>query len=123
MQLLQPITFSSAVASARDDLIEISKLVGEYLKGDSANEFMAACDNLDYNKANELLDKTVEKMTGETSFLFAISNFLSKIAKSLTGALNGLAEKTRAAFSESDKVKVIASHYDELMKIVDNSLK
>ena len=117
MQLLSPITFSSSVAAAKSNLENISKIVGKYFGEKYKDEFINACYKFDYDKVNDLLDKTVNKMTGENSVSTSLTLFALKLARYLP-ILN---KEIDIALSESDKVKVIASH-KELKEIIKQSI-
>ena len=118
MQLLSPITFASSVASARNILVKISKMVGKYIGESSTSEFVESCDKLDYNKVNKLLDKTVEKLSGQSS----VSSALTLFAYKLKDFAPNLEKEMEKAKSESDKVKVIAAH-KELRENLKKSLQ
>ena len=60
MELLQPTSFASAVASSREQLKNISIIVSKYCGQAKADSFLAACDNLDFTTANIIHDNTIK---------------------------------------------------------------
>ena len=64
MELLQPTSFASAVASSKEQLKAISNIVSKYCGQAQADGFLKACDALDFTTANTILDDTVKELTG-----------------------------------------------------------
>ena len=93
-------------------------MVGKYIGESSTSEFVESCDKLDYNKVNKLLDKTVEKLSGQSS----VSSALTLFAYKLKDFAPNLEKEMEKAKSESDKVKVIAAH-KELRENLKKSLQ
>ncbi len=113
-ELIDSLTFSSSIGVAKEDYVKIAEIIQNYIGEKSKAEFMKACEEADYNKANDLLDKTVEKMTGINNVSVALKDFADKFNKHI----DGLYEEMEDSHSERDKVKIIASHYSEILKII-----
>jgi hypothetical protein len=111
---------------ARKELYQISTIIGHYLGDDKKEEFLAACDNLDeksldksvtidldnldYNVLNDLLDKTVEVLTGFSNIHFAMSSFIDKFP-----TLKDKMEKELTQYhSEHEKTLVFDKYYHQL---------
>lgn len=115
MELIPSTTFASAVASSKESIKNISIIVSKYCGQEKANDFLNSCDNLDFSTANNILDDTVKKITGDDSVSRALSLFVDKFPK----LASELGEKLSLACSESDKVKAIESYREQIINIID----
>lgn len=119
MELLYPASFASSVVSSKDCLKRISIIVSRYCGEEAAKEFLDACDSLDHKKANDILDKTVEQLTGYDSVPMALNFFARKFPQLNPGLSDGIA----AAISEREKVNIIDAYQKEIMSIIDRSCR
>ncbi|MCI9435888.1 MAG: hypothetical protein HFH85_01740 [Lachnospiraceae bacterium] len=115
MELLQPTSFASAVASSREQLKNISIIVSKYCGQAKADSFLAACDNLDFTTANIILDNTMKELTGYDPVSIALNAFADKFPQ-LSPELRN---KVSSALSEPEKVKAIDSHRERIINIMD----
>ena len=115
MELIQPTSFASSVASSKKQLKNISDIVSKYLGKTKAENFLKACDELDFITANTILDDTVRKLTGYDSVHMALSIFANKFPQ----LSPELGNKVSEALSESSKINVIDSYYSKINKIID----
>ena len=115
MELIQPTSFASAVASSKKQLENISSIVSKYLGKTKAENFLKACNELDFTTANTILDDTVRELTGYGSVSMALSIFANKFPQ----LSPELGNKVSEALSESAKIKVIDSYYSKINKIID----
>ncbi|MBP7187890.1 MAG: hypothetical protein KBA55_14275 [Ruminococcus sp.] len=115
MELLQPTSFASAVASSKEQLKRISNIVSKYCGQAKAESFLQACDTLDFTTANTILDDTIRELTGYDSVSIALSAFADKFPQ----LSPELSNKVSGALSESDKVKAIDSYRSRIINIID----
>lgn len=115
MELLQPTSFASAVASSKEQLKAISNIVSKYCGQAQADGFLKACDALDFTTANTILDDTVKELTGHDSVSIALSAFADKFPQ----LSPDLGNKVSGALSEADKVKAIDSYRSRIINIID----
>ncbi len=115
MELLQPTSFASAVASSKKQLERISNIVSKYCGQAKAESFLQACDTLDFAAANTILDDTIRELTGYDSVSIALSAFTEKFPQ----LSPELGNKVSGALSESDKVKAIDSYRSRIINIID----
>lgn len=113
MELIHPASFASAVAAAWDDLEQIAEIVGRRCGKTSAQEFLTACKQLDCTRANQLLDQTVEALSGYSSVSTALVMFAEKFPE-----LNpGLSGNVSRAKTERDKVKALNSYLEDIKRL------
>lgn len=115
MELLQPTSFASAVASSKKQLINISKIVSKHCGQAKADRFLEACDTLDFTTANTILDDTVKELTNHDSVSIALSAFADRFPQ----LSPDLGNKVSGALSEADKVKAINSYKSRIINIID----
>lgn len=115
MELLQPTSFASAVASSKEQLKRISYIVSKYCGQVKADNFLKACDALDFATANTILDDTVKELTGYDSVSIALSAFADKFPQ----LSPDLGNKVSGALSEADKVKAINLYRSRIINIID----
>lgn len=113
--ILQSTNFASAVASSKNQFTKISNIVSKYCGQKKAEQFLKACDNLDFKVANMILDDAVKELTGYDSVVIALSVFADKFPQ-LGPALSN---EISSALSESDKVKVIDGYRLKIINIID----
>lgn len=118
MELLYPPSFASAVASSKESLKKISLIISKYCGQTQADNFLKACDNLDFSTANDILDETVKELTGFDSVSTALSIFADKFPH-LSPQLNN---KISSALSEQEKVKAIDKYAEQIIGIIDKNL-
>ena len=114
MELLQPTSFASAVASSKEQLKRISNIVSKYCGQTKAESFLQACNTLDFATANTILDDTIRELTGYDSVSIALSAFTEKFPQ----LSPKLGNKVSIALFESDKVKAIDSFRMEIINIM-----
>lgn len=121
MELLQPTSFASAVASSKEQLKVISSIVSKYCGQAQADDFLKACDALDFTTANTILDDTVKKITKEiTGYDYdSVSIALSAYVDRLPQLSPDLGNKVSGALSEADKVKAFDSYRSRIINIFD----
>lgn len=113
MELLNPSVFISINICCKDQLKNISKLIDKYTsKGD---DFLNACEIMDDNTANQLVEETIEKMTGYDSIFTALEMFADKFPQ-----IPGLNEAVSSSILETDKVLAIARYSDQISKVLNN---
>ena len=115
MELLQPTSFPSAVASSKEQLIKISKIVSKHCGQAKAESFLKACAAFDFTTANTILDDIVRELTGYDSVSIALSAFVDKFPQ----LSPDLGNKVSGALSEADKVKAIDSYRSRIINIID----
>lgn len=115
MELLQPTSFASAVASSKKQLERISNIVSKYCGQAKAESFLQACDSLDFATANTILDDTIRELTGYDSVSIALSAFTEKFPQ----LSPELGNKVSDALSEADKVKAIERFRMQIINIID----
>lgn len=115
MELLQPTSFASAVASSKKQLERISNIVSKYCGQAKAESFLQACDTLDFATANTILNDTIRELTGYDSVSIALSAFADKFPQ----LSPELGNKVSSAWSEAEKVKVIDSYRSRIINIID----
>lgn len=115
MELLESTSFASAVASSKEQLIKISNIVSRYCGQTKADNFITACDTLDFTTANTILDETVKEISGYDSVSIALSVFADKFPQ----LSPDLSNKVSSALSESDKVRAIDSYRLKIVNIID----
>lgn len=114
MQLLNPTSFASIVASSKGQLKNISDIISKYCGSTKAKEFMQAYQDIDFNTANSILDNTVKELTGFDGPI-AFSEFVDKFPQ-----LPELENELSKAHLESEKVKVIDRYREQIMKIIED---
>ena len=115
MELLPPAIFASSVASSKESLKKISGIILKYCGNDVAQKFQNACDSLDFDTANRILDETVEELTGIGSVSLALSSFVDKFPN-----LNPkLSDEVSSASSEAEKVKAIDRYFEDISNTID----
>ncbi len=117
MELINPITFASSVVSAMPVFENLADIVGKYCGEGLKTEFMVACKNIDFEKANTILDKTVKEITGYDNVSDALSLFADKF-----NGIEGLKGKMSECVSERDKVKAIVSYANKINDIIEKNL-
>lgn len=115
MELLPSGKFASIVMSSKKSLTNLSILIDKYCGSENAIKFANACDQLDFETANRILDDTVRELSGYSSVSIALSSFADKFPQ-LSPAL---ADDVSAALSESDKVKAINNYAQRISDIMD----
>jgi hypothetical protein len=115
MNLLQPTSFASAVASSKEQLKKVSAIISKYCGQAKADDFSEACKNIDFKKANTILDETFTELTGYDSVLIALNEFADKFPQ----LSPDLGNKVSGALSEVDKVKAINNYGTDIIKIID----
>ena len=115
MELLQPTSFASAVASSKEQLKAISNIVSKYCGKAKADSFLKACDSLDFKAANDILDDAVNELTGYDSVYRALSVFADKFPQ----LSPELGDRVASALSEADKVKAIEGFRTQIINIID----
>ena len=118
---LLPTSFASAVASSKDSIKNISKIISKYCGQEKAEFFLDSCNNLDFSTANNILEDTVKKITGYDSC--SISMALSLFAEKFPNISKELEEKMSSASFESDKIKVIESYRKQIINIIDGKIR
>lgn len=115
MELLPPAIFASSVASSKESLKRISNIISRYRGNDAAQKFQNACDTLDFDTANRILDETVKELTGIDSVSLALSDFADKFPN-----LNPkLSDDVYSASSEAEKVKAIDRYFESISDTID----
>ena len=114
MALLQPVSFVSAVASSPEQLKNVAAIVAKYGGEAQGASFLAACENHDYNAANDILEQTVKELTGYDSPLLALGAFADQFPQ-----LPGFRDKVANAFSEADRVKAIDDYRSQIIAIIE----
>lgn len=121
MELLHPACFASIVASSKPMLENISnKFIKKYLGESVSKQFIEACNDLDFNSANEILDKLVFELSGTSSNI--VSTCLSVLAHKFSDLIPALDDGMTKALLEEDKVKIIAKYSPQMLSIIDESL-
>lgn len=115
MNLLEATNFTSTVAAARESLENIAVFIEKYCNKEDAETFLSACDRNNFEMANKLLDKTIEKITGYDSVFTALSMFTEKFSHSIPQ----LEEQVSSALSEKDKIIVINRYASKMHNIMD----
>lgn len=114
MALLHPANFASVVASSKDSLKKISHIIAKYCGNDSAENFMNACQKLDFTIANRILEDTIKKISDYNSVLMALNTFADKFPQ-----ISSFSNQVSSALSESDKIKIIDSYSKQIINIID----
>lgn len=118
MELLHPACFAT---SSKPMLENISnKFIKKYLGVSTSKQFIEACDKLDFDLANEILDKLVFELSDTPSNI--VSTCLSVLAHKFSDLIPALDDGMRKASLESDKVKIIAKYSPQMLSIIDESL-
>ena len=121
MELLYPAHFASIVDSSKPILENISnKFIKKYLGESTSKQFIEACDKLDFNSANEILDKLVFKLSDTPSNIVSIC--LSVLAHKFSDLIPVLDDGMTKALSERDEVEIIAKYSPQMLSIIDESL-
>ena len=121
MELLHPACFASIVASSKPMLENISnKFIKKYLGESVSKQFIEACNDLDFNLANKILDKLVFELSDTSSNIVSIC--LSVLAHKFSDLIPALDDGMTKALSERDKVKIIAKYSPQMLSIIDESL-
>ena len=121
MELLHPACFASIVASSKPMLENISnKFIKKYLGESVSKQFIEACDKLDSDSANEILDKLVFELSDTSSNIVSIC--LSVLAHKFSDLIPALDDGMTKALSERDKVEIIAKYAPQMLSIIDESL-
>ena len=121
MQLLQPTCFASIVGSSKPMLENISnKFIKKYLGESTSKQFIEACNDSDFNSANEILDKLVFELSDTSSNIVSIC--LSVLAHKFSDLIPVLDDGMTKALSERDKVEIIAKYAPQMLSIIDESL-
>lgn len=115
MELLQPTSFASAVASSEEQLKKISNIVSKYCGQAKAERFLQACNTLDFTTANTILDDTVRELTGYDSVSIALIAFVDKFPQ----LSPELSDKVSTALFESDKIKAIDEYRSRIINIIN----
>lgn len=115
MELLYPTSFASAVASSKESLKRIAIIIAKYCGQAKADNFLNACDNLDFSTANTILDETVKELTGYNSVSIALNAFADKFPM----LSPELGNSVSVALLETDKVKAIENYRERILKIID----
>ena len=116
--LLPSVIFDAIVACSGDSLQRIAAIISKYCGSAKAESFSEACEKLDFDTANSILDETVNVLTGEKSVSYALTLF----AKKFTELSPELGHKVAESRSAADKVKIIHSYRDRIMPVIDASL-
>lgn len=121
MELLHPACFKSIVASSKPMLENISnKFIKKYLGESTSKQFIEACDKLDSNSANEILDKLVFELSDTSGDIVSIC--LSVLAHKFSDLIPALDDGMTKALSERDEVQMIAKYAPQMLSIIDGSL-
>ena len=121
MELLHPVRFESIVASSKPMLENISnKFIKKYLGESVSKQFIEACNDSDFNSANEILDKLVFELSDTSSNIVSIC--LSVLAHKFSDLIPALDDGMTKALSERDKVEIIAKYSPQMLSIIDESL-
>ena len=121
MELLNPACFASIVASSKPMLENISnKFIKKYLGVSTSKQFIEACDKLDFNSTNEILDKLVFVLSDTSSNIVSIC--LSVLAHKFSDLIPALDDGMTKALSERDEVEIIAKYSPQMLSIIDESL-
>ena len=107
MALINSFKLTLTVMSAKDLLNEVADLVQKWIGEGDADSFREALDNDDAKIVNQVLDKTVAELTGES-----VSDALYHLVKKY-----GNQSLCNAVLDEPfdfKKIMVINQHYDEL---------
>ncbi len=115
MNLLQPTSFASVVASSKEQLKNISAIILKHCGQEKANAFLVACKNIDFKTANAILDETITELTGSDSVSIGLGSFADKFPQ----LSPDLGSKVSSALSETDKVKAINSYESMIINIID----
>ena len=115
MELMPPTSFASAVASSKGSLKNISIVITKYCGQKKAEDFLNACNSLDYITANTILDETVKELTGYDSVSIALSAFADKFPR----LSPELGNRVATALSEADKVRAIEGFRAQIINIID----
>ena len=115
MELLHPTSFASAVASSKESLEKVAKIIRKYCGQAKADSFLEACDKLDFSVANAILDETVKELTGYGSVSIALSAFADRFPQLSPEIGNSVS----SALSEADKVKAIEVFRAQIINIIE----
>ena len=114
MELIEDMTFPIMGMAAKEELNQISAIIGSHLGNDKKEEFLMACENLDTRCLNSILDQTVEALTGFSSVHDAMINFIEKFPS--------LKDKMRDEFSkyhfEYEQTQVFEHYYSQMKAIM-----
>lgn len=114
MELLHPTSFASAVASSKESLKKIAVIIKKYCGQAKADNFLKACDSLDFSAANTILDETVKELTGYDSVSIALTAFADRFPQ----LSPELGSKVSSSLSEADKVKAIEGFRTQIINII-----
>ena len=121
MELLYSAHFASIVASSKPMLENISdKFIKKYLSVSTSKQFIEACDKLDYNLANEILDRLVFELSDDSTNMVRLC--LSVLTHKFSDLIPALDDGMSKALSERDEVKIIAKYSPQMLSIIDESL-
>ena len=114
MELIEAMTFPIMGMVAKEELGQISTIISRYLGNDKKEKFLTACDNFDVNIINDLLDKTVESLTGESSVHYGMIEFIKKFP-----TLKDEMEKELTQYHfEYKQTQVFDKYYDQIIKLI-----
>lgn len=122
MELIETATFPIMGMAAKEELNQISDIVGSYLGDDKKEAFLKACENLNTQMLNDLLDKTVEALTGNQDVYEAMIDFIDKFPT----LKNEMREELSQYHFEYKQTKVFERYYKKLISIMkknDNGSK
>ena len=115
LQLLNPITFSSAIASAGEHIKNLSTTVSKYLGKEKANEFLKSIDSRDYDLTNGILNNVVNALTnGGGSYYDALDNFGSRFSKT-----PGFFDSLLSAYKTSDKIRILNKYMPQILDTIN----
>jgi hypothetical protein len=114
MALIKYMTFPIMGMVAKKELGQISTIIGRYLGNDKKEKFLTACDDFDVKIINDLLDKTIEALTGESSVHYGMIEFIDKFP-TLKDEMKK--ELTQYHF-EYEQTTVFDKYYDQIIKLI-----
>ena len=97
-----------------------NKFIKKYLGVSTSKQFIEACDKLDFNSTNEILDKLVFVLSDTSSNIVSIC--LSVLAHKFSDLIPALDDGMTKALSERDEVEIIAKYSPQMLSIIDESL-
>lgn len=118
MELLHPTSFASAIVSSKNSLKSISYIIAKYCGNNEAENFLDACDRLNFTMANQILDNTIKELTGYDSVFLALSSYADKFPQLAPELGNQVSE----ALFEADKIKAINGYREQIVSIINKNI-
>ena len=118
MELLHSACFATSPKPMLENIS--NKFIKKYLGESVSKQFIEACNDSDFNSANEILDKLVFELSDTPSNIVSIC--LSVLAHKFSDLIPALDDGMTKALSERDEVEIIAKYSPQMLSIIDESL-